>query len=151
MTITGLVTYSGSLKEKTMKFFTATYRVIYGDVDSMKVAYYANYLRWFEIGRSELIRHLGLPYVEMENRGYLLPVTEAYCKYLKSARYDDLIHISTGVGFIRKASIRFDYRIANPEKDLLARGYTVHACLDSQGNITRLPEAVLTLLEDWNK
>jgi acyl-CoA thioester hydrolase len=132
-----------------MKSFTTIYRVIYGDVDSMKVAYYANYLRWFEIGRSELIRHLGLPYAELENRGYLLPVSEVYCKYLKSARYDDLIQISTGVGFIRKASIRFDYRIVSPDKDLLAQGYTLHACLDRQGNIVRLPETVSTLLENW--
>ena len=132
-----------------MKFFQTSYRVIYGDVDSMKVAYYANYLRWFEIGRTELIRHTGLPYAEIEAQGYLLPVTEAYCKYVKSARYDEILLINTGVGFVRKASLRFDYRILNPEKDLLVRGYTVHACLDLEGKLVRLPESLFPLLENW--
>lgn len=132
-----------------MKFFQTTYRVIYGDVDSMRVAYYANYLRWFEIGRTELIRNLGLPYTEIEAMGYLLPVTEAYCKYVKSARYDETLLINSGVGFVRKASVRFDYRILNPEKDLLVQGYTVHACLDREGKLVRLPEVLTPLLENW--
>jgi len=132
-----------------MKFFTTTYRVIYGDVDAMKVAYYANYLRWFEIGRTELIRHLGLSYAEIESMGYLLPVSEAYCKYLKSARYDEILLIGTGVGFMRKASLRFDYRITNQENELLGQGYTVHACLDREGKLVRLPGPVFSLLENW--
>lgn len=132
-----------------MKYFQTTYRVIYGDVDSMQVAYYANYLRWFEIGRTELIRHLGLSYAEIEARGYRLPVTEAYCKYAKSARYDEILLINTGVGFIRKASMRFDYRILNQENDLLVQGFTVHACLDRDGKLVRLPEALFPLLENW--
>ena len=132
-----------------MKFFQTTYRVIYGDVDSMKMAYYANYLRWFEIGRSELIRHLGLPYAEIEAGGYRLPVTEAYLKYNKPARYDETILINSGVGFIRKASMRFDYRILNQENELLVQGYTVHACLDQEDKLVRLPESVITLLERW--
>jgi acyl-CoA thioester hydrolase len=132
-----------------MKFFTTPYRVIYGDLDAMKVAYYGNYLRWFEIGRTELIRHLGLPYAEIEARGYFLPVSEAYCKYAKSARYDEILLIATGLGFIRRASMRFDYRITDQENELIAQGYTVHACLDKDGRLVRLPEAVLTLLENW--
>jgi acyl-CoA thioester hydrolase len=132
-----------------MKFFTTPYRVIYGDLDAMKIAYYGNYLRWFEIGRTELIRHLGLPYAEIEARGFLLPVSEAYCKYSKSARYDEILLIGTGLGFIRRASIRFEYRITDQENELIAKGYTVHACLDQDGRLVRLPEAILTLLENW--
>jgi acyl-CoA thioester hydrolase len=132
-----------------MNYFQTTYRVIYGDVDAMQMAYYANYLRWFEIGRSELIRHLSLPYAEIENRGYRLPVTEAYLKYHKPARYDDLLLINTGVGFIRKASMRFDYRILNQENHLLVQGYTIHACLDREDKLVRLPESVINLLEKW--
>jgi acyl-CoA thioester hydrolase len=133
-----------------MKYFTTTYRVIYGDVDSMKVAYYANYLRWFEIGRTELIRDLGMPYAEIEARGYLLPVTEAYCKYVKSARYDEKLLIQTGVKFVRKVSMRFDYRILNQENELLVEGYTVHACLDKEGKFARLPEPLFDLLHKWD-
>jgi acyl-CoA thioester hydrolase len=134
---------------KGMKYFQTTYRVIYGDVDAMKVAYYGNYLRWFEIGRTELIRHLGLPYAEIEAQGFLLPVTEAYCKYGKSARYDDVLFINTGINFVRKASMRFDYRILNQENDLLVQGYTVHACLDKTGKLVRLPEILFRVLEHW--
>jgi acyl-CoA thioester hydrolase len=132
-----------------MKYFTTTYRVIYGDVDAMKVAYYGNYMRWFEIGRTELIRHLGLPYAEIEARGYILPVSEAYCKYSRSARYDEILLIATGLGFIRRASMRFDYRITDQENGLIARGFTVHACLDKDGRMVRLPESIVSLLENW--
>ena len=71
-----------------------TYRVIYGDTDNMGVAYYANYLRWFEIGRTEMFRHLGLTYSEIEARGIFLPVAEAHCKYLAPAHYDELLVIA---------------------------------------------------------
>jgi acyl-CoA thioester hydrolase len=133
-----------------MKYFTTTYRVIYGDVDSMKVAYYANYLRWFEIGRTELIRNLGLPYAEMEDMGYLLPVSEAYLKYAKSARYDEVILINTGVHYVKKVSMRFDYRILNQGNELLVEGFTVHGCVDREGKIVRLPEVLYQALDKWD-
>jgi acyl-CoA thioester hydrolase len=133
-----------------MKYFTTTYRVIYGDVDSMRVAYYANYLRWFEIGRTELIRNLGLPYAEMEDMGYLLPVSEAYLKYAKSARYDEVILINTGVHFVKKVSMRFDYRILSQGNELLVEGYTVHGCVDREGKIVRLPEVLYQALDKWD-
>src|SRR4051812_26555855 len=75
----------------------ATYRIIYGDTDQMGVAYYANYLRWFEIGRSELLRMIGLPYGTIEAQGFHFPVTEVTCRYAQSARYDDLIEIETEI------------------------------------------------------
>jgi acyl-CoA thioester hydrolase len=133
-----------------VKYFTTTYRVIYGDVDSMRVAYYANYLRWFEIGRTELIRNLGLPYAEMEDMGYLLPVSEAYLKYAKSARYDEVILINTGVHYVKKVSIRFDYRILSQGNELLVEGYTVHGCVDREGKIVRLPEVLYQALDKWD-
>ena len=133
-----------------MKYFTTTYRVIYGDVDSMRVAYYANYLRWFEIGRTELIRNLGLPYAEMEDMGFLLPVSEAYLKYAKSARYDEVILINTGVHYVKKVSMRFDYRILSQGNELLVEGYTVHGCVDREGKIVRLPEVLYQALDKWD-
>jgi acyl-CoA thioester hydrolase len=133
-----------------MKYFTTTYRIIYGDVDAMKVAYHANYLRWFEMGRTELIRNLGLPYAEMEAMGFLLPVSEAHLKYLKSARYDEVILINTGVHYVKKVSMRFDYRILNQGNDLLVEGYTVHGCVDREGKIVRLPEALYQALDKWD-
>lgn len=116
------------------------YRVIYGDTDRMGVAYHANYLRWFEIGRAELFRHLGLTYAEMEDRGVFLPVSEVFCKYVSSARYDDLIAIETTVDPTVRAGVKFDYRILGPDgEQLLAKGHTKHAFLNPDGKVVRPP------------
>jgi acyl-CoA thioester hydrolase len=123
------------------------YRVIYGDTDRMGVAYHANYLRWFEIGRSELFRHLGLTYGEIEARGIFLPVSEAFCKFIFSARYDDLITIEAAIDPTVRAGIKFDYRILGPEGErLLARGYTKHAFLDVHGKVVRPPDYITALI-----
>jgi acyl-CoA thioester hydrolase len=123
------------------------YRVIYGDTDRMGVAYHANYLRWFEIGRSELFRHLGLTYAEMEDRGIFLPVSEAFCKFVFSARYDDLITIEATIDPTVRAGIKFDYRILGPDEGrLLARGYTKHAFLDPHGKVVRPPGFLTALI-----
>jgi len=121
------------------------YRIIYADCDSMGIAYYSNYLKLFEIGRNELLRELGLAYREVEDRGYLLPVTEAYVKYVKPAHYDDLLRIETVIGFVKRASNRFDYAIYSGE-DAIARGFTVHACWDRRNRIVRFPDFLLTIL-----
>ncbi len=123
------------------------YRVIYGDTDRMGVAYHANYLRWFEIGRSELFRHLGLTYSEIEARGIFLPVSEVFCKFVSSARYDDLIAIEATIDPAVRAGIKFDYRVLGPDGDrLLARGCTKHAFLDAGGKVVRPPAFLTTLL-----
>ncbi|MBI2347921.1 MAG: acyl-CoA thioesterase, partial [Deltaproteobacteria bacterium] len=64
------------------------YRVIYGDTDQMGVVYYANYLRWFEIGRTELLRQIGMPYTAIEKKGLRFPVIEVSCRYYRPSRYD---------------------------------------------------------------
>ena len=118
-------------------------RVIYGDTDQMGVVYYANYLRWFEAGRTEFLRAKGLSYSEFEAREKLqLPVSEAGVKYLLPARYDDLVAIETSLVQARRASARFEYAVRRGE-DLLATGFTVHACVDGNGRITRLPAPFL--------
>jgi YbgC/YbaW family acyl-CoA thioester hydrolase len=78
----------------------ACYRVIYGDCDSMAIVYYSNYLRLFEIGRTEWLRDQGIAYREVERKGFFLPATEAYLKYAQPAAYDDLLTIETRVGFV---------------------------------------------------
>ena len=122
------------------------YRVIYGDCDSMAIVYYANYLKLFEIGRTELLRETGLTYREVENRGFFLPTTETSIKYIKPAVYDDLLKIETMIGFIKKASIRFDYVIYR-EEDKVVHGYTIHACLDRNNKIVRFPDFLHTILK----
>lgn len=120
------------------------YRVIYGDTDNMGHAYHANYFRWFEIGRTELFRHLGLPYREIETRGILLPVSETFCKFRQSVRYDDLILIETTLDENVRAGMKFNYNLLDESGSmLLAEGYTHHACVTPEGRVVR-PPAFLT-------
>lgn len=126
-----------------------TYRVIYGDLDAMGIVYYANYLRLFERGRGHLIRSRGLPYREIENRGFALPVTEAYCHYHRSAQYDDLLLIDTEITQIRRASMRFEYEIFKQDDDdstPLATGHTIHACINQDNRIVRVPDFIVNTL-----
>ena len=124
----------------------AYYRVIYGDCDSMAIVYYSNYLRLFEIGRTEWLRDQGITYREGERSGFFLPATEAYLKYAQPAAYDDLLTIETRVGFVKHASSRFDYIIYR-DADRIVEGYTVHACLDRNNRIVRFPDFLLKILK----
>ncbi len=121
-------------------------RVRYGDTDQMGFAYYGNYLRWFEIGRAEMLRSLGRTYRDIEHAGVWLPVLEARCRYLKPARYDDRVTIETGVLELGRASVRFGYRIVREETgELLAHGMTEH-CFMAPGERPVRPPAELAAL-----
>lgn len=118
-------------------------RVIYGDTDRMGVVYYANYLRYFEAGRTEFLRAKGLSYRDFEETArLLLPVVEAGVAYRLPARYDDLLAVETSLTEVRRASARFGYRVLRGV-DLLATGHTVHACVDLEGKIRRMPADLL--------
>ena len=131
---------------------TTAYRVIYGDTDNMGVAYYANYLRWFEIGRTELLRQWGLPYSEIEARGIFLPVAEAHCKYHTPARYDALLHIAARLDTDVKGGMKIDYRITSPDGHTLhATGYTRHAFVTKDGRVTRPPRFIRDLIAKQQK
>ena len=124
------------------------YRVIYGDTDNMGQAYYGNQLRWFEIGRSELFRSLGLTYKSIEDQGIFLPVAEVFCKYAAPAKYDDLLMIETSLDIRVKGAIKLDYRIWREEGEtLLAQGYTKHACLNRMGKVVRPPAFIKEVIE----
>ena len=125
-----------------------TYRVIYGDTDQMGVVYYANYLRWFERGRGELLRACGIPYATIERRGMHFPVAKLSCRYFRPAHYDDLIVIDTRIISVTRASLTFTYGITREaEAMLLASGSTKHACVDGQGKIMRIQDDLLKALE----
>ncbi len=124
-----------------------TYRVIYGDTDKMGVVYHANYLRWFEMGRTETFRHLGLAYSEIEKKGILLPVSEVWCKYLHPARYDDMLIIETGLDDGIKGGMKFDYSILRQQDQKpLVKGYTKHACITPEGKVVRPPRFLQELI-----
>jgi acyl-CoA thioester hydrolase len=131
---------------------TTTYRVLYGDTDAAGVVYYANYLRFFEKGRTEYMRDLVLTYREIEEQGLLLPVVECYSRYKAPAGYDDLLTIETSLAELKNVSCRFNYRIykngIDNNRTLLARGYTVHAAVNRDGRLTKLPQQLLERLAE---
>jgi acyl-CoA thioester hydrolase len=119
---------------------TSRVRVRYAETDTMGVVYYANYLVWFEVARTDLLREHGWTYREMEEAGFALPVVEAHCEYRSPARYDDDIEIVTTGERLSPVRVRFIYRVQRVQGNLLlAEGYTVHATLDRSGKPTRLP------------
>ena len=123
-------------------------RVLYGDTDAGGVVYYGNYLRYFEQGRTELMRERGISYRELEDRGLIMPVVEAYSRYKASARYDDLIEIATTFAWVKRLSCRFNYEIRQTaDQRLLVKGFTVHAVVNRQGKLTKLPADIFTALQ----
>jgi acyl-CoA thioester hydrolase len=119
-------------------------RVIYADTDAMGIVYHTNYIRWFEIGRTELLRSVGIVYAEMEAGGYNLPLTEAYCNYLFPAKYDQIIVVETELEYLKRASMKFLYTIWDEEREkALVEGYTIHACTNKMGKIVRIPSFIL--------
>ena len=123
-----------------MKRTPVKIRVIYADTDAMGIVYHTNYIRWFEIGRTELFREMEILYTEMEASGFNLPLTQAYCHYLLPAYYDDIVLVETAINYLKRASIKFTYRIWDENRqNLLTEGYTVHACTDRNGKVLRIP------------
>lgn len=103
-------------------------RVRYQETDQMGVVYHSNYFVWFEIGRTEFFRELGLEYKIMEANNILVPVVDVGCKYKLPAKYDDEIIIKTKAVFLKSVKIEFEYEIIRVrDEKILATGYTVHA------------------------
>jgi acyl-CoA thioester hydrolase len=137
------MTGEDSLKEKGIKV-----RVIYADTDAMGIVYYANYLKWFEMGRTEHMRKIGISNSDLEASEWYLPVSEAYCHYLNPARHDDLLTIETEIAYIGRASMRFNYAIMDESsKRKMAEGYTLHAFTDKDGRIRRIPEDIVKKMD----
>ena len=119
-------------------------RVIYADTDAMGIVYHANYIKWFEIGRGELLRQLGIPYTAINHMGYDLPLTEVSCQYRCPARYDQILLLETEMTDLRGASIKFCYVIWDERKEkVIVEGESVQACLNKQGRIVRFPQEII--------
>lgn len=135
------------------RVYVSTMRVLYGDTDAGGVVYNANYLRYFELGRSELMRAWVCSYKKIEELGLVLPVTECYCRYKAPAVYDDLLTIETSIGEASSLKCRFNYRITKLHQDkpkLLARGHTVHAAVTRDGRLTRLPQEIFDKIRQYS-
>ena len=114
--------------------------VRYAETDMMGIVYHGNYLPWFEVGRTTLLRECGLPYRELESQGYLLPVIELGVKFLKPALYDDTVTIVTRLQEKPLLRIRLEYEVRRGE-ELLVTGFTVHGFINKSGEPVRPPAA----------
>ncbi len=125
-----------------LEWTTTTFRVRYAETDQMGVVYYANYLVWFEIGRTDYCRQHGFAYRDMEKEdGLCIIVAEARCRYKAPARYDDEIEVRTCLKAVRRRVLVFDYQIfRRADDELLAEGETVHVITDLNGRPRALPE-----------
>lgn len=130
-----------------MRTHTVTVRVRYGETDQMGLVYHANYLHYFEMGRTELMRAAGVVYRDLETRGVFLVVTETSCRHLAPARYDEDLRVATTVDRVGKASVAFRYEVLGPSGARLADGRTELASVDREKRPVRLPEDVASLLE----
>ena len=117
-------------------------RVRYSETDKMGIVYYANYLVWFEIGRTEFCRARGFSYREMEERGdAFLVVAESYCRYKAPAYYDDELLVRTHITELRRRSLRFGYEIIRmSDNQIIAEGETGHVITDATGRVRTIPE-----------
>lgn len=121
-------------------------RVRYKDTDCMKIVYYGNYLTYFEVGRVEFLRQNGHPMSEVDEKLHM-PVVEAMVKYVKPARLDDLLEVKCWISEKRRASFTFSYEIKNEALELVATGYTRHACSDpATGKLIALPDWLRQLM-----
>jgi acyl-CoA thioester hydrolase len=116
-----------------------TIRVRYAETDRMGLLHHANYLVYFEQGRTELLRSLGLAYKDLEDQGYLLVLTRVEIRYRSPARYDDLLTLRTTV--VRTTAVRIDHRYElRRDGTLVAEGSTTLACVDREGRVQALPK-----------
>ena len=120
-------------------------RVRYKDIDAMGVVYYSRYYEFFEAARTDMLRDLGLPYSEFENRGISMPVIESKCRYLKGAKFDEILYIECEINSKPRARLKIDYNVKNNNSELIARGYTIHAFIDDDQNVRRAPAYLLEL------
>ena len=125
-------------------------RVRYAETDRMGVVYYANYLVWFEMGRSEYCRQRGFNYLELEEQGYRFVVAEVSCTYRRPARYDELVTVRTFLHTLQRRSVVFRYQVVHKGPvETLVEGKTKHFCIDAGGRVKTIPESYFTHLARW--
>lgn len=118
---------------------TTKIRVRYGETDQMGYMYYGNYAQYFEVGRVEMLRSLGMSYSAMEDSGVMMPVLDMQCKYIKPAKYDQEITIKTTVDQLPATRIYFKYELFNEKEELIHIGSTTLVFIDIQKNRPTAP------------
>lgn len=133
-----------------MQISATDVRVRYAEVDRLGAVNSARYFEWFELGRSDLLRGLGVAYGDIEARGLGLPVIDARCRYMARLGYDEMVRIETTVRLVSRSRLRFDFRVSRLEGAAAtpaAEGSTEHAVIGPDGKPARLPEDIWAILE----
>jgi len=127
------------------------FRVRYAETDQMGIAHHSNYFVWFEAGRSDYCRDIGVPYGEWEKNGVFMPVVEVQCRYKSSLLYDELATLEVFPIEWRGATMTFGYRILHADGKLAAEGWTKHAFADAQGRLIRRENDFIKRVKDLIK
>ena len=132
-----------------MKINKTEHRVYYFDTDHGGVVYYSNYLKWFEIGRTELLRDYGFNYLDFERQNIIAPVVEVKCNYKEPVKYNDIVEIKTSIENIGNSSIRFHYEIVRKkDKNLLAEGHSINVFVNKKTlKSTKIPDNLRKVIE----
>jgi len=125
-------------------------RTLYADTDRSALVYHANYLRYFEFGRTSLMRDTGYPYLEIEETGYIYPVIELGIQFHESLRYDDPIYIYTRPAELERVKLRFDYTITHRKAGkIVCKGFTRHCALNSSGKPVAVDKKTVNFWHDF--
>jgi acyl-CoA thioester hydrolase len=128
------------------------HRTLYADTDRSEVVYHSNYLRYFEIGRTTLMRDAAYPYREIEESGYVYPIIDLGIAFFKPLFYDDLIWIHTRPIELERVRLKFDYCITHAENnDIICRGFTRHCALNKKGMPVAVDEKTIHLWKTFPK
>lgn len=124
-------------------------RVVYADTDKMGYSYYGNYTKYYEIGRTEMLRSLGISYRDIEEQGILMPVISMHIDYLKPAFYDELLTVRTIIKEVPRARIQFEYEIYNDSSELINKGITDLVFINKERNRPQAaPDFLISLFEE---
>ena len=128
---------------------TLLFRVRYSETDQMRTYYNSRVLEWFECGRTELMRSLGITYREIEREGMLMPLREAHVEYLGTAQYDDELRMTSTLSMPGRARFRFDVEIVEAATGrAVCRGWTEHVVTNISGKPIRPPQCLLAVVQD---
>lgn len=128
--------------ERTGSVVECPVKVRYAETDAQRVVYHANYIVWFEVGRTEYCERAGYPYPRMEAEGIFITVVEATVRYRKAARYGDTVTVRTWFGGLRSRGCTFLYEVRHPDGSLSAEGETHHLFLDAAGRPVTVPAGI---------
>jgi len=131
-----------------MKIHEIKTRVRYQETDQMGIVYYGNFFTYFEMGRTEYLRNLGLPYSELEKEHIYFPVTETHCRFRSPAHYDDVLIVQTWIAELKHATVEFRHKVVREgDNTLIVEGFSKLACINASRKPISMPEKLRNLLQ----